>query len=103
MACRLGGEEFCIICPDSDLKSAYALAEKLENILITYPLFLIIKILGNITISTGISIYPIHGKDSHALLKNADLALYKAKDKGRNITVISEYRTSKPLTVNKAT
>jgi diguanylate cyclase (GGDEF)-like protein len=103
IACRLGGEEFCIICPDSDLKSAYALAEKIREYINNLSVIFDNNILGNITISTGISIYPIHGKDIHALLKNADLALYSAKDKGRNITVISEYSAAKPLTVNKAT
>lgn len=89
IACRFGGEEFCIICPDTDLQKAYALAEKIRCYIFELNSQFINKTLGKITISTGISLYPNHGENSQVLIKNADEALYSAKEKGRNITVMA--------------
>jgi len=38
----------------------------------------------NVTASIGVSVYPADGEDSQALLKNADIAMYRAKERGRN-------------------
>ena len=94
IACRYGGEEFCIICPDTNLHEAYALAEKIRGYIFELNLSLANKTLGKITISTGVSIYPNHGEDCQNLLKSADQALYSAKDKGRNITVMAKDNVS---------
>ncbi len=90
IACRFGGEEFCIICPDTGLKDAYALAEKLrvgvsELVLTDDQLRL-----SNVTISTGIAVYPNHASTSQQLLIEADKALYSAKKRGRNTTVVCQ-------------
>lgn len=90
IACRFGGEEFCIICPDTGLKEAYMLAEKLrigvsELVLTDEQLSL-----SSVTISTGISVYPNHATKSQQLLIEADKALYSAKKRGRNTTVVSQ-------------
>jgi two-component system, cell cycle response regulator len=44
----------------------------------------------SITISAGVSIYPDHGEDSETLMKSADLALYEAKNAGKNAWRIAE-------------
>ena len=88
-ACRYGGEEFCIICPDAGLKDAFALAEKLRLEVSRLTLEDNGQALGNITISTGIAIYPNHGVTTQQLLINADKALYYAKNRGRNTTVVA--------------
>ena len=38
----------------------------------------------NITVSAGVSIYPLHGEEGETLIKSADQALYEAKRAGKN-------------------
>ncbi|MCY6369492.1 ABC transporter substrate binding protein [Clostridium ganghwense] len=80
---RLGGDEFMIILDNitsySEIKScANRILESMKK-----PFFLN-EDEFNITCSVGISIYPEHGIDIKTLIKNADTALYKAKNNGRN-------------------
>ncbi|MCY6483080.1 ABC transporter substrate binding protein [Clostridium aestuarii] len=80
---RLGGDEFMIILDDV---TSYVEVEICANRIIQaikHP-FIINEKKFNITCSIGISIYPEHGTDIETLLKNADIAMYKAKNNGRN-------------------
>lgn len=80
---RLGGDEFTIIMSHIDrADDAVLIAKRIVKELNT-P----IEIRGHklfITTSIGIAIYPIDGKTSPELLKNADKAMYKAKESGKN-------------------
>lgn len=79
---RLSGDEFVILHPLGNRKSASTQAEKIIDQLKT-PF----QINGrNVYVSTsiGISFYPIDGRDPKVLLKNADLAMYLAKERGGN-------------------
>ncbi len=76
---RLGGEEFIIITPEIDAKSALIVAEKLRKLLEKSKF----DDVGQITASFGISEFE-KGKDVNQLLKEADDALYLAKRKGKN-------------------
>ena len=79
---RLGGDEFVVLMPDlDDAGGAAVLSAKLLE-----ALLLPMNVLGNEFSpvgSIGISIYPRDGIDSNALLKNADAAMYRAKELGR--------------------
>ncbi len=81
--CRLGGDEFVLLLPAiSRTEDALLVAEKVIASL-AEP----IEISGNsfsITPSIGISSYPQDGNDAETLLKNADIAMYRAKESGRN-------------------
>ncbi|MGH1463176.1 MAG: putative bifunctional diguanylate cyclase/phosphodiesterase [Neptuniibacter sp.] len=80
---RLGGDEFTIILDSlSDPHDAALVAQAIRNKL-AKP----IHISGRdiyITSSIGISVYPQDGTDAETLIKNADAAMYKAKQNGRN-------------------
>jgi diguanylate cyclase (GGDEF)-like protein/PAS domain S-box-containing protein len=80
---RLGGDEFVIVYDDvKGIETAAFLAEKMIHTLVRPML-----IKGHelfVTTSVGISLYPNDGTDYQTLVKNADLALYHAKEKGRN-------------------
>jgi len=93
IACRFGGEEFCIICPDTGLTDGYALAEKLRHKVSMLKLREYENTVGQVTISTGVSIYPNNGVSVQQLLIAADEALYCAKREGRNTTVASKNYT----------
>lgn len=83
---RWGGEEFLIICPQTDLKGAELLAQKL-NLAIkahkfsTYP--------KSVTISIGVASYNKDIKKFDDIILNADKALYEAKNQGRDRVVVS--------------
>lgn len=76
---RWGGEEFLVICPDTDLDGAVALAEKLRLSIETEPFAAI----GSATSSFGIAQYRA-GESFKDTVARADTALYKAKINGRN-------------------
>jgi diguanylate cyclase (GGDEF)-like protein/putative nucleotidyltransferase with HDIG domain len=84
-AARVGGEEFAIVVPDTDEHGAYILAERVrvavERSFESAP--------TPLTVSFGISTFPLHGQTAEALLKAGDQALYAAKRLGRNRSVIS--------------
>lgn len=80
---RYGGEEFVVILPETSLKKAEELAERLR--MQTEELNIALKQTTlKITISIGISSYPEHGKSYEQLLEAADSAMYQAKMNGRN-------------------
>ncbi len=80
---RLGGDEFSILMEDLNKShDAVQLAQKIIDIL-EQP----IDVEGHtvyVSSSIGISLYPEDAKNAQDLLKNADAAMYKAKDEGRN-------------------
>jgi len=81
--CRLGGDEFVILIEDiKNRDSAATLACKIHESL-TKQIVLKGKEVFTST-SIGIALYPDDGDDPDTLLKNADTAMYRAKDEGRN-------------------
>jgi diguanylate cyclase (GGDEF)-like protein len=81
--CRQGGDEFVLLLNEVDkLHDAILTAEKIIEVM-SLP-HLIGGTQLNVTFSIGISIYPDDGKDLETLARKADVAMYQAKDKGRN-------------------
>lgn len=80
---RQGGDEFIVLVPESRrAQDATLTAEKIVAALAEPH-----TICGHefyVTVSIGISIYPEDGVDADTLIKNADTAMYQAKEKGRN-------------------
>lgn len=88
MAFRYGGEEFCLILPDTDEKGAVALAESLR-LNITKQVCIYKNTNIDLTISNGIFTY--HQQDNvtpEQIFFYADKALYQAKNNGRNQTQV---------------
>lgn len=80
---RMGGDEFTIILTDvKSNKDATSAAKKVLDA-ISKPFVLEGRELL-ITTSIGIAMYPSHGEDSETLVRNADAAMYKAKEEGKN-------------------
>jgi diguanylate cyclase (GGDEF)-like protein len=80
---RWGGDEFIVVCEDvPDLATVEGLsASMLEQF--QRPLSIHEREL-RLSVSVGASVYPDHASDSHALLRAADAALFRAKELGRN-------------------
>ncbi|MGB5919615.1 transporter substrate-binding domain-containing diguanylate cyclase [Arcobacter sp.] len=81
---RFGGEEFVIICPESQKDGVYNLMESIRLDVQNHTF----KDIGNITMSFGIALVK-ENDTSESLLKRADIALYEAKNSGRNKVVIN--------------
>ncbi|SNB47298.1 EAL domain-containing protein [Geobacter sp. DSM 9736] len=80
---RIGGDEYNILLNQiAHVDDAAAVAQKIL-VALNKPFF-IEDVELRISISIGISIFPYDGKDAETLLKNADIALYHAKDRGKN-------------------
>lgn len=81
--CRFGGEEFLIICPEADLATAMKIGDRIrrsvEKNRIQRPGYD-----GGVTVSVGVALRTGEQDSPKDLIKEADLALYAAKDNGRN-------------------
>ncbi|GJL74791.1 EAL domain-containing protein [Nitrosomonas sp.] len=81
-ASRLGGDEFILLLPGNDARGAAQVAQKILRIISEpytnghYDLI--------VTASIGIALYPDDGADIETLSKNADIAMYRAKQEGRD-------------------
>lgn len=80
---RYGGEEFVVILPETDSKEALAVAERIREATEKRSLSAFGKNRG-VTVSAGVAGFPDHGRSRHALVLNADAALYFAKQEGKN-------------------
>ncbi len=88
---RIGGEEFAIVFPNTSISGAYKTGEKIRKEIENLNIRVEENILINFTVSMGIAIFNNNvDKDVHSILKRADIALYEAKDTGRNKVVIFE-------------
>jgi len=80
---RVGGDEFLIVLAKvKDLAEVEAIATRIVNSVVGE--FVIQGRTVNVTCSLGISVYPEHGEDGETLIKNADAAMYSAKEQGCN-------------------
>lgn len=84
IAGRYGGEEFCVVLPETDVEGAKYAAERIREaceraVIKAYDA----KI--NVTLSIGIATFPDHAKNMGEIIDKADWALYRSKKRGRNM------------------
>lgn len=86
---RYGGEEFSIICSETNKENSKVFAERLREV-VNQSKFEgeeMIKPRGSLTISIGVSSFPFDATNMNELIKRADDSLYRAKAAGRNRVV----------------
>ena len=93
---RLGGDEFIILAEETDESKAMQLT---ADILYSFKEKFYINSIGlHISFSIGIAIYPEHGNKIEDLIKSADIAMYKAKEGGKNRYVVYDPDMNKDFT-----
>ncbi len=87
LACRFGGEEFVVLMPDTDIRQAEAVAERVRQSIsdrvfdVGAPRPLVVTVSAGVTLNESLVDSP------ESLIKRADVALYRAKREGRNRVV----------------
>lgn len=84
IACRVGGEEFGLLMPDTPAEGAVRVAERVREAVHRRR----VPGVGTITVSLGVGVFPDHALDRDDLMKSADKALYLAKRQGKNCTIL---------------
>jgi diguanylate cyclase (GGDEF)-like protein len=88
LAARYGGEEFIIVLYNTDEKTAMLRADEIRKAVSLLHIKFGAQETGQITVSIGVALYPMHGRTSAELIEAADKALYVAKNTGRNKVVL---------------
>lgn len=87
LACRFGGEEFVVLMPDTDLRQAEGVAERVRTAVAERRFDVSGKTPLPLTVSVGLARHEGEHDGPDQLLKRADVALYRAKHGGRNRVV----------------
>ena len=83
LVARIGGEEFAWLMPETDQRGAYIAAERVRSAIETMTF----EDGGQVTVSAGVCSTE-NAPDADSLVRDADRALYWAKDSGRNMTFL---------------
>ena len=98
---RLGGEEFAVILPGTDILGGARIAEKVCQNLASSP----VQTVGTVTASFGVATFPEDGHEAKDLMKKADERLYSAKGAGRNqvcyVTIVPDVPESTTSRLSK--
>ncbi len=81
---RWGGEEFLLLLPHLDVSKHFRVADKIRKAIEDNLIVLEDKTKVAMTISMGVSSYPVHGSTTSQLIEKSDIAMYRAKANGRN-------------------
>jgi diguanylate cyclase (GGDEF)-like protein/PAS domain S-box-containing protein len=85
---RLGGEEFAVLLPETNQQNGMLVAERLRQAISRLRIPLKDRIIDNVTASFGLSTLCDNHIDLQSLITSADMAMYKAKENGRNMVVV---------------
>lgn len=92
LPCRYGGEEFAIALVGMEIKKAVEKAEEIRKSIEALEIKFGEQNLPKVTVSCGVATIPYHAKDQFSCVKEADKALYRAKEQGRNRVEVSSNR-----------
>ncbi|NLP35855.1 MAG: EAL domain-containing protein [Clostridiales bacterium] len=99
MIARAGGDEFLVFIENIESKNeAEAIASKIIDAFAS-PMNLNGEMVY-VSLSIGISLYPDNGVTPNALIKNADIAMYKSKDAGKNRITLFDFKMEEELNRN---
>ncbi len=95
---RFGGDEFCVILPQTDQEQAVTVANRIARAIAAAPLHIDSNIEVTITASFGIATYPSHAMTKENLIRQADAAMYRVKSTTKNaVGVANVADATRPL------
>lgn len=89
IACRYGGEEFCLILPGASAAAAASRAEEIREAAKALRVHSRGRPLGAVTMSAGVAAFPVNGETGDGIIAAADVALYRAKNDGRDRVAVA--------------
>ena len=92
---RFGGDEFCIILPQTDQEQAVAVADRVRKALVGAPFHLADNIDVSISASFGIATYPTHAITKDDLIRQADAAMYRVKSTTKNAVGVAQVQDAR--------
>lgn len=102
LACRYGGEEFTLILPEAPAEVLLDRAEQIRQETKRLNVDLRDRSLGSVTVSLGVAIYPVHGRTADQVIQAADMALYRAKNGGRDRVELADASSDPRVTADPA-
>lgn len=87
---RFGGDEFCVILPQTDQDQAILVANRIARSMTASPLAIDANVAVSITASFGIATYPVHAMTKEALIRQADAAMYRVKSTTKNAVGVAD-------------
>ena len=82
---RYGGEEFCVILPETSAEEALVVGKRFVETIFNHAFDLHLNEKGlKISVTAGLAVFPDHGGEVKQLIQAADVALYKGKKSGKN-------------------
>jgi diguanylate cyclase (GGDEF)-like protein len=87
---RFGGDEFCVILPQTDQEQAIAVANRIARAISAAVLRIDASIEVSITASFGIAAYPMHAITKEGLIRQADAAMYRVKSTTKNAVGVAQ-------------
>jgi diguanylate cyclase (GGDEF)-like protein len=95
---RFGGDEFCVILPNTDQEQAVMVANRISRAISSSPLTIDANLDVSITASFGIASYPTHAMSKEGLIRQADAAMYRVKSTTKNAVAVAELAdATKPI------
>ncbi|MFO1387635.1 GGDEF domain-containing protein [Cellvibrio sp.] len=96
--CRFGGEEFVVLLPNTDLRQALSVAERVRELIETSPLSVDGQAPISITASIGVDQFTsAHTESCESFIRRVDAWLYRSKDSGRNLVSYPDLRGLRKL------
>ncbi len=93
---RFGGDEFCIVLPETDQEQALAVANRVRKALTADSFIIDGTVEISITASFGIATYPTHGLSKDDLIRQADAAMYRVKSTTKNAVGLATVEHARP-------
>ncbi len=93
---RFGGDEFCIVLPETDQEQAMAVANRVRKAMTATSFIIDGTVEISVTASFGIASYPTHGLSKDDLIRQADAAMYRVKSTTKNAVGLASVEHIRP-------
>jgi len=87
---RYGGDEFCVVLPETDTEGAFQVADRIRSTIASRPFRISENAQVNLTGSIGIASFPAHAITKDDLIRQADRAMFTIKNQSKNAIAVAQ-------------